>query len=134
MEITEIKPGMKFEAFEQVTETKTATVMGSGALPVYATPAMMCLMEKAASDLAELYLPEGWTSVGIKMEAAHEAPTPVGVKVRAEAVVKAVEGRKIVYEVRAYDAQGEIGKGVHERFAVQAEKFLANAETRKAEN
>ena len=131
MEITEIKPGMKFEAFEQVTEAKTAIAMGSGALPVYATPAMMCLMEKAASDLAELYLPEGWTSVGIKMEAAHEAPTPVGVKVRAEAVITAVEGRKLIYEVRAYDAQGEIGKGKHERFAVQAEKFLAKAETRK---
>lgn len=131
MDITEIKPGMKLEAREQVTESRTAAALGSGTLPVYGTPAMMCLMEKAAAELAEDGLPEGWTSVGILMQVSHDAPTPVGVEVRAEAEVTAVEGRKIIYEVRAFDARGQIGKGRHERFAVQQDKFLAKAGERK---
>lgn len=133
MEITEIKPGMKRKTGEQVTDERTAAAMGSGILPVYATPAMMCLMEKAAAELAEEHLPEGWTSVGILMQVSHDAPTPVGGEVRAEAEVLAVEGRKIIYEVRACDAKGQIGKGRHERFAVQKEKFLAKAGERREE-
>lgn len=101
--------------------------MGSGSLPVYATPAMTCLMEKAATEAVEALVPEGWTTVGISLHVAHTAATPVGLTVRAEAEVTAVEGRKIIFTVRAYDDQGEIGVGSHERFAVAKEKFLAKA-------
>ena len=127
MELTAVQVGLKNTVSEEVTEEKTARAMGSGSLPVYATPAMTCLMEKAATEALEALVPEGWTTVGISLHVAHTAATPVGLTVRAEAEVTAVEGRKIIFTVRAYDEQGEIGVGSHERFAVAKEKFLAKA-------
>ena len=127
MELTAVQVGLKNMVSEEVTEEKTARAMGSGSLPVYATPAMTCLMEKAATEAVEALLPEGWTTVGISLHVAHTAATPVGLTVRAEAEVTAVEGRKIIFTVRAYDDQGVIGVGSHERFAVAKEKFLAKA-------
>ena len=127
MELTAVQVGLKNTVSEEVTEEKTARAMGSGSLPVYATPAMTCLMEKAATEAVEALVPEGWTTVGISLHVAHTAATPVGPTVRAEAEVTAVEGRKIIFTVRAYDDQGEIGVGSHERFAVAKEKFLAKA-------
>jgi len=127
MELTRVQVGLKNTVSEVVTEEKTAKAVGSGSLPVYATPAMTCLMEKAATEAVESLMPEGWTTVGISLHAAHTAATPVGLTVRAEAEVTAVEGRKIIFTVRAFDDAGEIGVGSHERFAVAAEKFLAKA-------
>ena len=127
MELTAVQVGLKNTVSEEVTEERTARGMGSGSLPVYATPAMTCLMEKAATEAVEALVPEGWTTVGISLHVAHTAATPVGLTVRAEAEVTAVEGRKIIFTVRAYDDQGEIGVGSHERFAVAKEKFLAKA-------
>ena len=88
---------------------------------------MTCLMEKAATEAVERFMPEGWTTVGISLHAAHTAATPVGLTVRAEAEVTAVEGRKLVFTVRAFDDKEEIGVGTHERFAVAKEKFLVKA-------
>jgi predicted thioesterase len=127
MELTDVKVGLKNAVSEEVTTEKTAQAMGSGSLPVYATPAMTCLMEKAATEAVEHLMPDGWTTVGISLHVAHKAATPVGLTVRAEAEVTAVEGRKIVFTVRAYDDKEEIGVGTHERFAVAKEKFLAKA-------
>jgi len=127
MELTAVQVGLKNTVSEEVTEEKIARAMGSGSLPVYATPAMTCLMEKAATEAVEALVPEGWTTVGISLHVAHTAATPVGLTVRAEAEVTAVEGRKIIFTVRAYDDQGEIGVGSHDRFAVAKEKFLAKA-------
>lgn len=127
MELTGVQVGLKNTVSEEVTEAKTAKAMGSGSLLVYATPAMTCLMEKAATEAVEDLVPEGWTTVGISLHVAHTAATPVGLTVRAEAEVTAVEGRKIIFTVRAYDEEGEIGVGSHERFAVAKEKFLAKA-------
>ena len=127
MELTAVQVGLKNTVSEEVTEARTARAMGSGSLPVYATPAMTCLMEKAATETVEALVPEGWTTVGISLHVAHTAATPVGLTVQAEAEVTAVEGRKIIFTVRAYDDQGEIGVGSHERFAVAKEKFLAKA-------
>lgn len=127
MEFTNISAGMSHEAKETVTEKNTAAAMGSGSLPVYATPAMTCLMEKAAAELLEKELPEGWTSVGISLQVKHNAPTPLGGNVRAEAELVEVDGRRFVFQVRAFDDFEEIGCGQHERFAVAKEKFLAKA-------
>ena len=127
MELTQVKAGLRNTVSEEVTADKTAAAMGSGSLPVYATPAMTCLMEKAATEAVERFMPEGWTTVGISLHAAHTAATPVGLTVRAEAEVTAVEGRKLVFTVRAFDDKEEIGVGTHERFAVAKEKFLAKA-------
>lgn len=132
MEITEkVKTGLKKEISDSVTEKNTAIAMKSGALPVYATPAMMALMEQAAAELVQEYLPEGWTSVGIAMVVAHTSASPVGMKVRAEAKITAVDGRKISYEVAAFDQSGEIGRGTHERFAVNEEKFMKKTNSKK---
>ena len=130
METENLKIGMKHTASEKVTEKNTALAMGSGSLPVYATPAMTCLMEKAAAELAEAYLPEGWTSVGIALDIQHSAPTSMEAEVRAEAQITAIDGRKITYEVRAFDGSGEIGAGTHQRFAVRRDKFMAKSAER----
>lgn len=128
MEAEELKIGMKHTVSEKVTEKNTALAMGSGSLPVYATPAMTCLMEKAAAELAEAHLPEGWTSVGISLDVRHNAPTPLGMEVRAEARITALDGRKITFEVHAFAGREEIGAGTHRRFAVEKDRFMAKAE------
>ena len=127
MEFGNITVGLKGTATEGVLQSNTAQALGSGSLPVYATPAMTCLMEKAATELLEKLIPAGWTTVGISLDVQHKAPTPVGLHVRAEAEVTAVEGRKVTFAVHAFDEQEEIGSGTHERFAVEKEKFLGKA-------
>lgn len=110
---------------ETVTEEKTARSVGSGALPVYGTPCMLALIEQASCKALEDQLEEGQTSVGTLLNVQHLAATPVGMRVRAEAMVSAVDGRKITFSVKAFDETGVIGGGVHERFLVNAEKFVA---------
>lgn len=123
-----ITVGMRREERSMVTDKNTAEAMGSGSLPVYATPAMIALMEHAAANLAQNHLPEGWTSVGISLNIAHSAATPKGLEVRAAAEVTAVDGRKLTYKVTAWDEMGKIGSGTHERFVVPAADFLKKAE------
>ena len=128
MNVTEnIKPGLKREERGIADEAHSARAMGSGSLPVLAPPAMTALMERAAANALEEILPDGWTSVGISLDIRHTSATPLGMAFHAEAEVTAVEGRKIVFDVRAYDEAGEIGHGTHERFAVESEPFLAKA-------
>ena len=109
------------------TEETTALEMKSGSLKVLATPVMMCLMEQAAAELVEHNLPDDLTSVGIAINVSHKAPTPIGLNVRAEAVITKVDGRKIAFDVKAFDGVDEIGSGTHERFIVNKEKFQAKA-------
>ena len=131
MELTEkIEIGMIRKEVVEVVEANTAAQVGSGLLPVFATPAMTALMEKAAASLLEELLPEGETSVGISLNVSHIAATPIGMKVRAEAEVTAVEGKKIFFVVTAFDEKGKIGEGTHERFIVNAEKFMAKAQAK----
>ena len=127
MEFNGVKPGLKGHAEDIVTEQNTALALGSGSLAVYGTPAMVCLMEQSAASLAESCLPEGWTSVGISLEIQHKAPTPVGMKVRAEAEITKVDGRKIFFAVCAFDEKEEIGSGTHERFIVESDRFQSKA-------
>ena len=128
MSVTEwITGGLKREERGVSAEAHSARAVGSGLLPVLATPAMTALMEQAAAGALEEFLPEGWTSVGISLDVEHTSATPLGMGFRAEAEVTAVEGRKILFDVRAYDDAGEIGHGTHARFAVESEPFLAKA-------
>ncbi|MBE6096079.1 MAG: dihydrolipoamide acyltransferase [Schwartzia succinivorans] len=128
MNVTErITVGLKREERGVSDEAHSARALGSGLLPVLATPAMTALMEQAAAGALEEFLPEGWTSVGISLDVEHTSATPLGMGFRAEAEVMAVEGRKILFDVRAYDDAGEIGHGTHARFAVESEPFLAKA-------
>ena len=123
----EIKVGLRNVVTEEVSAKNTAKTMGSGSLEVYATPAMTCLMEKAATEALEPLLADGWTTVGISLNVQHKAATPIGLSVRAEAEVTAVDGRKITFSVKAFDDKEEIGSGTHERFAVMKEKFMGKA-------
>ena len=128
MNVTErIKVGLRREERGLSDEAHSARAVGSGLLPVLATPAMTALMEQAAATAIGEFLPEGWTSVGISLDIEHTSATPLGMGFRAEAEVTAVEGRKVLFAVRAYDDAGEIGHGTHARFAVESEPFLAKA-------
>ena len=120
----EIIVGMKGEVFTEVEREDTAAEVGSGSLLVYATPCMVALMEGAACEAIEEALPEGQTTVGTELNIQHLSATPVGLEVRAEAVVTAVEGKIITFELHAYDEAGEIGKGTHKRCLVNSQKFL----------
>ena len=128
MNVTErIQVGLRREERGVSDEAHSARAVGSGLLPVLATPAMAAMMEQAAAGALEEFLPEGWTSVGISLNIEHTSATPLGMNFRAEAEVTAVEGRKILFDVRAYDDAGEIGRGTHARFAVESEPFLTKA-------
>ncbi len=124
--------GLTKTASETVNDTNTAKTVGSGSLNVYATPMMIARMEEAAANLAEENLPEGCTSVGILMNVAHTAATPCGLNVKATAVLTKVEGKKLTFDVKAEDEAGEIGKGVHERFIVESERFQQKADSKRA--
>lgn len=110
-----------------VDETNTAKTVGSGTLDVFATPSMIALMEKTAWKSVEGELDEGCGTVGIRLEVSHDAPTPLGMKVTCESELVKVEGRKLTFQVRAYDERGEIGKGTHERFIVNEKAFQEKA-------
>ena len=128
----EITVGRKGEATTLVEREDTAREVGSGDLLVYATPCMAALMEGAACDALEGALGQDKTSVGTELSITHLSATPVGLEVRAEAEVTAVEGKKITLAVRAFDEAGPIGGGTHERFIIAVDRFLAKAEAKKA--
>lgn len=119
--------GLKSRAEVLVNGSNTANAVGSGLVPVFSTPSMIALMENAAVRTIQGRLEQGETSVGTHMDITHDAPTPVGVKVWAEAEVTAVEGRRVTFSVAAYDEKGPIGKGVHQRAVIRVDKFLAKA-------
>ena len=126
----EIPIGTKGRAEENVSDFRTAIAMQSGELPVYATPAMAALMEKAAYTSIAPFLDNGKTSVGTMLNITHSASTPTGGAIRAEAEVTEVDGRRIAFSVKAFDSVGLIGEGTHERFIVTAESFLAKSKKR----
>ena len=125
--------GEKHEVEITVTDEITAKSMRSGSLPVLATPFMVALMEQAASELCDKYIEEGLSTVGTALNIQHLAPTAVGAKVRAVATVTEYDGRKICFDVEAYDEAGLIGKGTHERFTIKIDKFMQKTAQRKAE-
>lgn len=126
-----VRPGLTGTAEAVVSETNTAVAMGSGVVPVYATPAMAALMEAAAVNALEGALPEDQTSVGVYLDVQHLAATPVGVAVRAEARLTAVEGRRLTFRVSAFDASEQIGVGTHQRAIVTTERFLDRTQAKQ---
>ena len=120
----EITVGLKAEVGTLVEIGDTALEVGSGSLRVYATPCMAALMEGAACEALEGILPEEKTTVGIELNLKHLAATPVGMEVRAEAEVTAVEGNIITFAITAFDEAGKIGEAQHKRAIVTSQKFL----------
>lgn len=119
--------GLKSRAEVLVNGSNTANAVGSGLVPVFSTPSMIALMENAAVRAIQGRLAEGESSVGTHMDISHDAPTPVGLKVWAEAEVTAVDGRRVTFSVTAYDEKGPIGGGTHERAIIRVDKFLAKS-------
>lgn len=120
-----LEKGLSARSVTTVTAENTAAAMGSGDLPVFATPAMIALMEHAAMDAVAGSLPAGSTTVGSEMNATHLKPSGLGAEITATAVLTAVEGRKLTFNVGARDAQGMIGEGTHVRYIVDREKFMS---------
>ena len=120
----EISIGMKGEVSTLVEREDTACEVGSGSLLVYATPCMVALMEGAACEAINGALPEAKTSVGTELSITHLSATPVGLEVRAEALVTAVEGSTITFQVTAFDESGKIGEGIHKRVVITTQRFL----------
>lgn len=121
----ELKPGLTGTAATIVRETNTALAMGSGSLLVFATPSMIALMEQAACNAVAAYLDDESSSVGTLINITHDAATGMGKKVTATAILKEVQGRKLIFEITAADEDKQIGKGTHERFIINKEKFMA---------
>ena len=126
----ELKAGIIGNDEVIVTEANTAAAMGSGTLPVFATPALVALMEKTAQESGQDALEEGCGSVGTMICAKHVSATPVGMKVTCQSELVAVEGRKLVFKITASDACGVVGEADHERFIIQNEKFLKKANSK----
>lgn len=109
---------------EIVTKSHSAQEVGSGRVDVFATPMMIALMEAAALEAVQSYLPEGWTTVGTRVECDHLRATAIGDQVSASAALIKQEGRSLYFRVEAKDSQGLIGKGHHQRFIINIEKFM----------
>ena len=120
-----IEIGLKHTSELTVTEDVIAITVGSGDLPVLATPMMMALMENAAMLAVVDELPEGFTTVGGHIESSHLKPSKIGDVVRAEAEVTKVDGKKIEFKVAAYSGNTLLGEGTHLRFIVDREKFMS---------
>jgi len=125
--------GKSCELTRSVTEGMTAAALGSGSLPVFGTPCLIALMEEAACACLAGELPEGRTSVGVKLDVSHVSPTPVGMAVTARAEITGVSanGKLIDFRVTAHDEAGLIGEGTHQRAVVAADRFLEKCRAKR---
>lgn len=120
-----IHQGLTHTSTLKVTNADTALEMGSGDMPVLATPAMTALMENAAMLAVSDSLPEGCTTVGGHISTSHLKPSRVGAQVSATATLDKIDGRKLYFTVKAYDGDTLIGEGSHLRFIVERDRFMA---------
>ena len=122
-DLSKLKVGLKGQASIKVGEEQTAPRIGSGRVRVLATPVMINMMEAAALDAVENLLPPGHQSLGTHLDVGHYAATPVGMGLRANAVVTRIEGRTIEFRVEAFDDRERVGDGTHMRVVVNVERF-----------
>lgn len=120
----ELKIGTEKEIEILVTPKDTAKAYGSGLVEVFATPAMVALMEKTALELILPFIEEGMNTVGTEINVKHIKATPLGKRVQSYARLMEVDGLKLTFEVEAYDEDGLIGKGVHKRYIINEKEFL----------
>lgn len=126
-----MKIGIKGCAEDTVSEKNVASRIGSGVVDVYATPCLIGLMEEAAQTSVAPFLDEGMTTVGTKLNVSHDAATPIGMKVRAESELTEIDGRRLVFSVKAYDDCGLVGQGEHERFIIKLDRFMEKVNAKK---
>lgn len=121
-----ITEGLTHTSTVIVSDANTAQTLGSGDMPVFATPALVALMENAAMKAVAPHLPEGSTTVGGFIETSHLAPSPVGATIQATAILTEIKGRKLSFTIEAVEGEKLVGKASHIRFIVEREKFLGN--------
>lgn len=126
-----LKAGMTAEKQEQVTADNTAIRYGSGGAAVYATPAMIGLMEGTCLAAVDPHLPEGMATVGVHLDVKHLAATPIGLNVRAVAELTEVAGKRLSFKVEAFDDKEKIGEGTHQRYIIEVKKFMDKAEKKR---
>ena len=129
--MSNLKTGIKGEASVTVNDSNTAVAYGSGGVSVFATPAMIGLMEKAALSSVDPLLESGLTTVGTRIEVQHLAATPIGMNVAAVSELVEVDGKRLLFTVEARDDLELVGKGTHERYIVPMQKFLDRASAKK---
>ena len=117
-----MKAGDIFTLTHVVSENETAEILGSGGLPVYSTPSMICLMELTAYKMAEC---EGHQTVGTKVNINHLKACKPGTEVTATAEITEIDGRRLVYKVVVAEGDAIVGEGIHERFVIDPERFMA---------
>jgi predicted thioesterase len=127
--MNDIRPGLTGEHSTLVTEDLLATHFGSGSVEVYATPAMIALMEAAAIAAIDPLLPAGQASVGTALDIKHLAATAPGDTVRAQAEVIDVDGPRVTFRVAAWDSHKRIGEGTHTRFVIDLARFMERVQT-----
>lgn len=125
-----VETGIKGTRTIVVDSSNTAEAMGSGTLPVFATPAMIALIEATASQSVYPHLDEGTSTVGTHLDISHSAASPVGMEVTCETELVEVDRRRLVFSVVVRDSVGEVGSGRHERFIVDNAKFMSKAESK----
>jgi fluoroacetyl-CoA thioesterase len=130
MRIPAIEPGLSGTSLGAVAAKDLATAHGSGTVDVFATPAMVALMEEAAVAALSDVLPSDLTTVGIHLDVRHVAATPLGMAVQATATVTEVDGRIVTFEVSANDAEEQIGHGTHRRAIVNSASFQSRADAK----
>lgn len=126
-----LETGIKGYQEITVAQKDTASIHKSGTLQVFATPAMIGLIEETAWKSVAEHLEAGMGTVGVKLDVSHLAPTPVGMKVWCETRLKEIQGRKLVFSAEVFDEAGKIGEGQHQRFIIEEEKFQNKAEQKR---
>ncbi len=121
--LDELKPGLNATVEIVVGTRDTAAHVGSGKIGVLATPILVTLLESAALQAVERFMPPGQQTVGTRLDIAHTAATPVGMRVRAHAELVAVDGRKLTFKLNAEDEVEAIGGGTHERLIISVDRF-----------
>ncbi len=122
--------GLKGHLEQTVTEEVTADRIGSGLVKVFATPMMIALIEQTCNESVVPYLDEGQGTVGTHVDVSHCAATPVGMRVWCDSELVEVDRRRLVFDVKAYDECGLIGKCRHERFIIDSAKFQAKIDAK----
>jgi len=133
MSLGDLRVGEAAEASQEVTAERTASHIGSGALRVYATPAMALFVERTCRDLVERHLAEGQTTVGVELRVRHLAPTPLGSTVRLRAEVVGIERETIDFRAQLWDERDQVGQVEHRRRVVDIERFLRRVEAKAAQ-
>ena len=125
--MTNITPGIKGESSTAVTMKNTALAMGSGELRVFATPAMIALVEGCCAESVEDLLDEGFSTVGAHIDVEHLSPSPVCAGIVCRSVLTAADGRRLDFSFEVFDNAGLIGRGTHTRYTVKDDSFLQKA-------